>query len=130
MQEHDQTEDACRSMEDPSRFKAMYLSGLNYGDCCYINSSGQFFQAKSDSTGTLPAVAIFLGHQRVAYGGLGTKHDWAWTPGRLVYVSDATAGAMTQTPPSTSGHIIQAMGVAISATTILLMPGFYSYAHA
>jgi len=38
------------------------------------------------------------------------------------YLSDATAGAFTATAPSTSGHYIQRVGVALDTTTLLVMP--------
>ena len=46
----------------------------------------------------------------------------SWTVGGVLYISDATAGALTQTAPTTSGHYVQRVGVAIAADTILIMP--------
>lgn len=40
------------------------------------------------------------------------------TPGARQYLSGATAGAITETPPSTATHIVQCVGVAISATVL------------
>jgi hypothetical protein len=39
------------------------------------------------------------------------------TPGATYFLS-ATAGAVTTTPPTTSGYIVQAVGVAVNTTTI------------
>lgn len=44
------------------------------------------------------------------------------TIGATYYLS-ATAGAITTTPPTTSGHIVQKVGVAISATELSFEPG-------
>lgn len=39
-----------------------------------------------------------------------------FTPGDRLYLSNTVAGAVTTTVPVTSGHIVQAVGVALSAT--------------
>lgn len=43
------------------------------------------------------------------------------TAGARQYVS-TTAGAVTATPPSTAGNVVQCVGVAVNATTIDFMP--------
>lgn len=40
------------------------------------------------------------------------------TPGATQYLSDATPGATTETAPTTAAHLLQVVGVAISATAI------------
>lgn len=40
------------------------------------------------------------------------------TPGDVMYLSASAAGQATATPPSTSGQIVQRLGVAVSATRI------------
>lgn len=45
-----------------------------------------------------------------------------FTPGATLYLSGDTAGQATATPPSTSGHIVQEIGAAISATEISFEP--------
>jgi hypothetical protein len=40
------------------------------------------------------------------------------TPGGRCYTSAASPGAITQTPPSASGNVIQFVGVAVSATEV------------
>lgn len=43
------------------------------------------------------------------------------TPGSRQYLA-TTAGARTETPPSTAGNVVQMVGVAASATTIVFEP--------
>ncbi|MHA1873138.1 MAG: hypothetical protein ACTSVB_03395 [Candidatus Heimdallarchaeaceae archaeon] len=40
------------------------------------------------------------------------------TPGKYYFLSDTTPGGVSDTPPSTAGHIAQKLGVAINDTTI------------
>jgi len=47
----------------------------------------------------------------------------ALTIGTKQYLSAATAGATSETPPSAAGEIVQRAGVAISATEISFEPG-------
>ena len=129
MQDAYQTENACRGLDDPERFISPEVSSLSYGDVCYINSLSQRAKAKADSSTTLPGVAIHVGHHQAQYSGLFTKHDWAWTPGNLLYVSDTTAGALTASAPTTGGTYKQAVAVAITATTILFLPSLYMVAN-
>jgi hypothetical protein len=44
-----------------------------------------------------------------------TNSGWSWTPGSPVFLSESVAGSLTQTPST-----IQFIGMAISATTIIL----------
>ena len=45
------------------------------------------------------------------------------TPGDTYFVSGSTPGAVTNTPPTTTGYITQKVGVAISATELSFEPG-------
>jgi hypothetical protein len=44
------------------------------------------------------------------------------TPGAIYYLSAATAGAMTVTPPSTTGQYVVRLGTALSATEFMFSP--------
>lgn len=58
----------------------------------------------------------------VEFGPIGNA-GWTWTPGDPVFVSPATAGALTQTQPDlTQSEIIRCVGIATSATVILVAP--------
>lgn len=45
------------------------------------------------------------------------------TIGATYFLSGATAGALTTTPPTTAGYALQKIGVAISATALSFEPG-------
>jgi hypothetical protein len=49
------------------------------------------------------------------------------TPGATYYL-DTTGGAVTATQPSTSGNLVQRVGMALSATTLLFQPEILSEA--
>lgn len=50
-----------------------------------------------------------------------TNGSWNWTVNKWVYVS-STAGTLTQTAPTTLGHYVTPVGIAVSATSILVHP--------
>jgi hypothetical protein len=54
--------------------------------------------------------------------GLARDESWSWTVGGPIYVSIATAGAMTQTKPSADGNQVQIVAYAISAKIIFWCP--------
>lgn len=51
-----------------------------------------------------------------------TNTSWNWTSGSPLYVSAITSGGLTHTAPTLSGHTIQKMGMALTATQIELNP--------
>lgn len=55
----------------------------------------------------------------VYYGNLNTAVS-GLTIGNELYLSGSTAGAVTATPPSTSGHTVQRLGVATGTTEMLV----------
>lgn len=90
----------------------------------YLNKDGKYYRAKSDSYATMPAVAISTTNIKAnetgifATGGQMTNPAWTWmTPGAPLYVSDITAGILTETQPG-SGHIAQRIARVRSATSI------------
>ncbi len=91
----------------------------------YYGSSG-FANAKADSYTTLPAIGLVLetgtGNKKILTRGILRNDSWDWTKGGRVYVSAATAGALTQTAPTTSTQLVQIIGVALSSDEVLLMP--------
>lgn len=101
---------------------------LTRGDIVYQSSDGKYYKAKADSSATMPAVAIAaidmaaditdIFADITAYVG---EYDWSWTVGGDLYVSAATAGAMTQTAP-TGTNLVQVLGYATTTTTIKFNP--------
>lgn len=105
--------------------------GIAQDNVCYVDSSGHLAQAKADASSTLPGVCI--APAAIGAGSSGPCQvngiykmgsNPSWTIGGLIYVSDATAGALTQTAPSTSNHYVQIVGVSIAADTILINPSY------
>jgi hypothetical protein len=105
------------------------LTGVsNFGQALYVKSDGQFGLAKADSTLTMPVSALTTGSgngvQKILTYGYARNDGWDWTPGGILYASDATAGAFTQTAPTASGSQLQAVGVATHADRIFFNPSF------
>jgi len=95
-------------------------SGLTTGDVYYVNSSGVLTLAEANASTTVPGVCVASSATVCVYSGVVT--NGSWTAGGIIYVSDGTAGLLTQTEPSTSGHYVQIIGVATSTSAFLVMP--------
>jgi hypothetical protein len=95
---------------------------------CYVKSDGKVYLAKANSATTMPA--IFIAQAAVNINNAGnfmaegyiTNAGWAFTPGQSLFVSEATAGLVTNTAPSSSTNQIQVVGIAITATQIKWYP--------
>lgn len=91
----------------------------------YYSSTG-FKNAKADSYLTLPAIGLILetgtGNKKILTRGIIRNDSWDWTKGGRIYVSAATAGALTQTAPTTATQLVQIIGVALSSDEVLLIP--------
>jgi hypothetical protein len=100
---------------------------LTQWDAVYLKSDGKWWKAKADAAATMPALGLAIEAAagadvavRVQRVGLVTNAGWSWTAGQLLYVSGATAGALTATPPA---NYAQPVGIAASATTAFLFVG-------
>lgn len=98
--------------------------GVTQWDAVYLNSSGAWVKADADGSGTFPVRGIAV--STVSTGGQtmvlneGIFRDdggTAWTIGGTIYLS-TTAGALTQTAPSTTGNTVQPLGYATAAHII------------
>ena len=94
----------------------------------YLHTDGKWYPARANAEATSAGdIAIALdtaaanGTGRVLQLGYVANSAWALTPGGAVYISPATAGALTQTKPST-GNVVRAIGYATSATAIHIDP--------
>jgi hypothetical protein len=96
-------------------------SGLTAYDVYYFGASG-LATAEANSSSTLPALCVASTTTTCITNGTVTNGSWTWTEGGVIYLSDGTTGTMTQTAPSTSGHFVQVIGVATSATSMYVMP--------
>jgi len=91
------------------------------GQCLYL-ASGGWTIAKADSATTIPAKGLCVetgtGNRKVLIRGIVRNSGWSFTKGQKIYVSAATAGAITATAPSSTGQQVQIIGTALSADTV------------
>ena len=102
----------------------LYVPGasLTAGDIYYVGASGLAL-AEANASTTLPGVCLAISTTACVFSGVyrfGSSQSW--TQGQIVYVSDSSAGALVTTAPSTSGHYVQRVGIALAADTLLIMP--------
>lgn len=93
----------------------------------YVATDGNLEEADASSISTMPCAALALetgtGTLQVLRQGYIRNDAWSWTPGGIIYVS-ITTGALTQTPPSGSGEIVQNVGIAEASNIIYFSPSF------
>lgn len=102
------------------------VAGLNAGatiaqwEAVYLGGSSTWLLADANGSGTYPsrglATAAYSNTDPAVILVHGTVRNdaWSWTPGGAIYLS-GTAGALTQTAPSTSGDKVQQVGFALTA---------------
>jgi hypothetical protein len=98
------------------------------GQAVYLSNNDGVKLAKADAISTINAVAL-VADATIAASAAG-NYQTAGILGGLsgltlnatYYLDDATAGNITSTPPSTTGHYIVEIGVAVSTTEILIRP--------
>lgn len=113
-------------------YQGASISGLNAGatiaqwDAVYLGSSSKWLIADANGAGTYPAVGLATTSGTdtnplvVVVGPAVVRNDaWNWTPGGIIYLSES-AGGLTQTAPTTSGSIVQQIGVALTADVLFL----------
>jgi hypothetical protein len=97
----------------------------------YFKSNGNVDLAKADAVATSDAKLGLVYAASIAttasgniYVDSGTRVSGfsGLTPGAPVYLSAATAGALTQTAPSTAGQVMAQVGLALSASVIEFDP--------
>lgn len=105
------------------------------GDICYMKSDGKAWKADADAIATSSALFISTGTTLADASGVfgieGFLRDdsgYALTVGGLVYLS-TTTGAITQTAPSGTDDVVQALGVAISADIFYFRPNLVQVEH-
>jgi len=99
------------------------------GALLFLNTDGNWDEAQANSATTVGQLGLAMesgtGTKKILLYGIFRKDAWGWSVGHqngALYVSGATAGAMTQTAPSTDGYQIQKCGYAISADAIMFAP--------
>jgi hypothetical protein len=107
-----------------------------FGAPLFMAADGHFDTADADADTTSPCVALALetgtGTKSVLLYGTITNTSWDWTtgPGKagLIYLS-VTVGTLTQTQPTGDDDVIQIVGWAISADTMMFAPSLMYFAH-
>jgi hypothetical protein len=104
------------------------VNARGFGALLYVAADGHLEEADADGVATMPAIALALeagtGARRVLLRGFVRDDNWAWAVGGgsgTLYASPTT-GALTQTAPTGGSDVVQAVGVALSGTTIYFAP--------
>jgi len=104
---------------------------VNFGDVCYINSSGSTSLIDADAIGTMSGIVMCADESIAAAGsgnflmyGVARNDAWAWTVGGLIFgtVTGTTGNTLSQTAPSGTGDVVQVLGVATHADRMLFTP--------
>lgn len=108
------------------------ISAQTYGETlaanqvAYLKSDGKWWKARANatatSTGEIGLVLDAGTSGRILKLGYRENSSWNWTPGAPVYLSAATAGALTQTRPTGAGTVVRIVGYPASATVLWVDP--------
>jgi len=103
-------------------------TALVFGDICYMGSDGKMEKADANGSGTYPAWAFCLetiaensDGRFMTKGVICDASFIAMTVGSVIYLS-ATAGAISNTAPATSGYHVQVLGRCTHADRIWFNP--------
>ena len=108
---------------------------LDFGDLCYMNSSGIMMKASANNASTSRAVAIatqgMIANNTGEFllTGFMDYSIWNWTVGQTLFLSQ-TPGEFTQSPPTTTNSIVQVLGVAIHENRVYFNPSLDILTHA
>lgn len=101
-----------------------------FGDVLYLKfSDGKYWKAKADAYTTTPATRMALATisadttGNLLIEGLVRYDSWSFAANN-VWLSAATAGAITTTQPATTGNQIQKIGIAFTSTKLQFRPSF------
>jgi hypothetical protein len=108
------------------------------GDVGYIKSDGKVGLIDADAIATMSGL-VMCGAATIANNASGTfllhgvarDDTWAWTVGGLIYgtVTGTTTNTLSQTTPTGTDDVIQILGVALSADTMLFAPQLVQVEH-
>jgi len=92
-------------------------------------ADGHLDTANATAVATAPCVALALetgtGSKKILLYGTITQTDWNWTigPGKVGFIYlNTTVGTLTQTQPTATDNVIQIVGWAITADTMMFCP--------
>lgn len=100
---------------------------LSAYEVVYMKSDGKLWKADASAITTAPVIAMateaITADNTGAFLFFGeiTNGSWSWTVGAPVYLSE-TAGALTETAPSTANAVVQRVGIALAATVLMFKP--------
>lgn len=102
-------------------------AGVSVLDAVYQTGSDSVDQAKADVVATMPAVGIVLSKPSattciISRSGI-VPSFVGLSVDNYYYVSPTTAGAITTTPPNTSGHVVQQVGYSKTSTDLVVELG-------
>jgi hypothetical protein len=106
---------------------------LTFGEVVYFKSDGKVWKAKGDNISTCPVIGVCVVLDGIAADATGSillrgvirNEGWSWTSGQILYLSSATAGALSASAPSTVNHVMQVLGVALFPGRIYFNPQLY-----
>jgi hypothetical protein len=112
---------------------------MHFGDVGYIASTGKVAILNETSVATSFGVVMCIDATINADAsgnflllGIARDDTWNWTVGGPIYGSTTgtTGNTLTQTAPSGAGNVIQILGIALSADTMLFTPQLTQVEHA
>ena len=104
---------------------------LTSGQVCYLKSDGEMWLAKADAVLTAGSSMIGLATATINDGDSGVfllkgffqdASVYNMTPCKPQFISEATAGVITETPPSTVTNIVRIVGYSKTADIIYFDP--------
>lgn len=107
-------------------FQALAFENVNQGEALYARASdGQVGRAIANDTFDKANVVGFaqttkLSGELVRVLIVGVAPNSGLSPGAIYYLSAASAGAITATPPSTAGHYVTRVGEAASTAELIV----------
>lgn len=110
---------------ESSGIKTTLPQSATYTDayrCLYMETDWTCYEASASASTTVPVIAmnIVADEETVITYGFVRNDTWTLVPG-LVYLSETT-GDITQTVPTTSGAVVQVIGVAVAANILFFNP--------
>lgn len=111
---------------------------LTFGEVVYYNVDGKVYKAKADSTNTMICMGIVTAAANanaqvilLIDGLIRSSSAFSFTVGgqassltAMVYVSETVAGEVTQTRSTTSSHIVQIIGYAVTVDLLSFKPDY------
>jgi hypothetical protein len=102
---------------------------VTFGNLLYLKSDGKWWKTDADAVATMPGLRMALEAKsadqtcKMLVMGRVRNDAWDWTVGGLIFAS-TDAGALTQTAPSGTTDIVQAVGIAYHADKMIFQPNF------